>query len=234
MPSIISRCNSLKIDGVIFDLDGTLTKYSVDRKALTFRIFSYLKSNFLFFKIYSCSDFPITIIRKTEILLKAMKLCKPLIEKTISDLYNLVDVFELKASENTILFNGVYESLELVKSLGLKCGLFTLCGRRSTENVLLKFNLKSYFDAVVTRDDVKNFKPHPEHLLKVISLLGLHPRRVLVVGDSTLDVISAKKIKATPIAVKTGVRTIEELKKAGAKIILNSIADFPTLLKALF
>ncbi|MEM2136605.1 MAG: HAD hydrolase-like protein, partial [Candidatus Methanomethylicia archaeon] len=80
---------------------------------------------------------------------------------------------------------------------------------------------------------VKNFKPHIDHFVSAINLMGLKPEEVIVVGDSVIDVAPALALNAFPVAVKTGVRSEDELKAAGAKVILNSIAEFPKWFKTI-
>ncbi|MEM0084299.1 MAG: HAD family hydrolase [Candidatus Methanomethylicia archaeon] len=217
----------MKFSGVLFDLDGTLIKYSVDRARLTLDILKHLREYNITFNVYSEADYPISMVRKTIRLLEGMKLPKSFINEVSSSLFKIVEFYEVKASEKTSVIDGAYESLNFVKEMGLKCGLITLNSRRSTEIILDKFNLRIFFDVIVTRDEVKNFKPHVEHLAKAINLMGLKPEEVIVIGDSIIDIIPAVALNAFPVAVKTGVRGESELKSAGAKVILNSVADFP-------
>jgi len=217
----------LKFQGVLFDLDGTLIKYSVDRVKLTMDILKYLKKCDVYFNIYSEVDYPISMVRKTIKLLEGMKMPKNFIDSISSSLFKIIESYEVEASNRTSIINGAYETLKFIKSMGLKCGLITLNSRKSTEIILDKFNLKAFFDVIVTRDDVKNFKPHIDHLLKAINLMNLKPEDVIVVGDSIIDVIPAVVLNAFPIAVKTGVRREDELRAAGAKVVLNSIAELP-------
>lgn len=55
------------------------------------------------------------------------------------------------------------------------------------DRVLDQFDLKRLFDLVVTAQDVKHPKPHPESLLKIIDYFKVKPEQVLYVGDSELD-----------------------------------------------
>jgi len=173
------------------------------------------------------------MVRKTIRVLEGMKVQKWFIDHVSSTLFKIIESYEVEASNRTSLIEGAYEALNFVRSIGFKCGLITLNSRRSTEMVLDKFNLKRFFDVVVTRDDVRNFKPHVEHLAKAISLMQLNPTEVIVVGDSIIDIIPALALNAFPVAVKTGVRSEDELRAAGAKIVLNSVAELPNWLQKL-
>lgn len=216
----------MNFKGVLFDLDGTLIKYSVDRPKLTKAILKCLRNIGFNFNVFSERDFPIFMIQKTIRLLNGMKYPKSFIDEVESMLFKIVELYEIEASNRAVLIDGVYETLNFIKNLGLKCGLITLNSRKSTNTILEKFNLKNFFNVIVTRNDVKNFKPHVDHLLRAINSLNLNPEEVIVVGDSIVDIIPAIAINAFPVAVKTGVRSESELRSAGAKIVLDSIADF--------
>lgn len=80
---------------------------------------------------------------------------------------------------------GLRETLEL---LSPQVAL-AVCTNRATsmEMLLDDFGLASYFSCVMTANKVKNPKPHPEPLLKVLAHYGLSPAEALFVGDSDVD-----------------------------------------------
>ena len=45
-------------------------------------------------------------------------------------------------------------------------------------------HLDSYFDSIVTIDDVIHGKPNPEMLIKTLNILGLSSDEVIFIGDS--------------------------------------------------
>lgn len=53
--------------------------------------------------------------------------------------------------------------------------------------------MNSYFDVVVTSDDVTNFKPHPETFLKCAELMGVNPKDCVVFEDGILGIQAAEK-----------------------------------------
>jgi phosphoglycolate phosphatase len=67
--------------------------------------------------------------------------------------------------------------------------LLAICTNRSTsmEMVLEHFGLTDYFGCVMTAYRVKNPKPHPEPLLKILDHFAIMPGEALFVGDSELD-----------------------------------------------
>ena len=61
--------------------------------------------------------------------------------------------------------------------------------------VMKEFGLEQYFDMVVTALDVKNPKPHPEELLKILEYFNLDPEQAFYIGDSKTDELAAKAAK---------------------------------------
>ncbi len=57
--------------------------------------------------------------------------------------------------------------------------------------VLDTFGLTSRFDAVISARDVTHPKPHPEPLLRILSLFAVKREEVIYVGDSSVDEAAA-------------------------------------------
>ena len=58
---------------------------------------------------------------------------------------------------------------------------------RTMDEVMHRFGLVPYFDLVVTSQDVRYPKPHPESLNKILSFFGITPRESCYIGDSDVD-----------------------------------------------
>ena len=64
-----------------------------------------------------------------------------------------------------------------------------------------------------------------------LKALGVNAKGTLVVGDSIVDMQSAKEIKAVAVGLTTGFSTTEQLMSNGANFIVTRLADLPTLIK---
>lgn len=92
---------------------------------------------------------------------------------------------------------------ELLKSLKPDYGLGIATNRSTTiGNVLRYHDLNSFFDVVVSSLDVKNPKPHPESLLKILDFFNIRPTKAFYIGDSHLDCQSARSAGVIFIAYK--------------------------------
>jgi len=100
-------------------------------------------------------------------------------------------------------------------------------------NVLDKLGIMKFFDAMISRDEVRNVKPNPEHLLKVLEELGVEPQEAVVVGDTVFDVRCAKKVGALAVGVTTGRSSEAELRKAGADCVIEALSELLILLSQL-
>jgi phosphoglycolate phosphatase len=72
----------------------------------------------------------------------------------------------------------------------------------SMKFIMERFNLWPHFDMVVTALDVKNPKPHPESIEKIVSTLNLNKDHVVFVGDSEVDKKTAESAGVPFIAYK--------------------------------
>jgi len=72
----------------------------------------------------------------------------------------------------------------------------------SMKYIMERFNLWPYFDMVVTALDVKNPKPHPESIEKIVSALNLSKNEIVFIGDSQVDKQTAESAGVRFIAYK--------------------------------
>ncbi len=77
---------------------------------------------------------------------------------------------------------------------------------------------------MVTSNDIKNGKPHPEPYLTGASVLGFSAEDCVVVEDVPSGIRAGKSAGAAVIAFRTTVKD-DELKAAGADWVLNNCSD---------
>lgn len=92
-----------------------------------------------------------------------------------------------------------------------------------------QFSLRPFFREIATAATTYYTKPYPDPLLWVAERLGLPPSALLMVGDTTVDVLSAAAAGAQSVAVLCGFGEEAELRAAGAHLILPSTADLTSL-----
>jgi HAD superfamily hydrolase (TIGR01509 family) len=79
-----------------------------------------------------------------------------------------------------------------------------ICTNRTTtiRPVLRIFSLDSYFDLVVSALDVRQPKPHPESVYKILSFFEVNPENCLYIGDSEVDARTAESAGVPLVAYK--------------------------------
>jgi HAD superfamily hydrolase (TIGR01509 family) len=91
------------------------------------------------------------------------------------------------------LHAGIEDVLRFLREKGVRQAIFTGKGRRTTTITLDAFNLRSYFDLIVSGTDVTHHKPHPEGIRRVLSILGIPAGETLMVGDSLADIRASRE-----------------------------------------
>ncbi len=69
---------------------------------------------------------------------------------------------------------------------------------------------------LLTRDDVRRVKPHPEHLGSALAFLACPPGQALMVGDHPLDIRTGQNSGVDSAGVASGRMSQAELQAAGA------------------
>ncbi len=90
------------------------------------------------------------------------------------------------------LYPHVLSVLQALRSRGVRLAVVTNKETPYTERVLAAHALTPLFDRVVCGDTLPTKKPDPAGILSCLSRFGVAPERALFVGDSSIDVASAR------------------------------------------
>jgi HAD superfamily hydrolase (TIGR01509 family) len=221
---------STSIKAVIFDLDGTIASFNLDYKAVRGEVREYLLRIGVPASLLSANESIFEMLKKTEIFVKNSGKSAEAMEEIRKEALGMAEKYELEAARTTSLLPGANETLKTLKQMGLKIGLFTLSGDKSARYILQRFNLGEFFGVTVPRNRVNFVKPNPEHLEMALKVLGVVPEETVVVGDSKVDMESARELKAIAVGLPTGTSTTEQLTVHGANYIITSITDLPVLI----
>lgn len=128
------------------------------------------------------------------------------------------------------VFPKVAETLAALKERGNLLTIASSRWHKSLSELTHQLNIADYFSYIVGADDVEKAKPNPEPVLKTLSVMGVDASEALVVGDMNVDILMGANAGAKTCGVTYGNGTKQELEKAGADYIINSIDE---LLKVL-
>ena len=101
----------------------------------------------------------------------------------------------------------------------------------STQRFLDQFSLSSLFHNVVTSQTCEHTKPFPDPVLHSVKKMGLLPENCVMIGDTTVDILAGKRAGAQTVGLLCGFGTEEELRKAGADVILRDLAELKAALQ---
>lgn len=112
--------------------------------------------------------------------------------------------------------------------------LFTGRVRQETDYTLDLLRVREFFRQIVTAEDVKNLKPHPEGLLAILK--GRDPAQALYLGDNIDDALAAQAAHITFVGVLPHSRQASGARrqmflKLGATGILKEIRQLEPWLK---
>ena len=112
---------------------------------------------------------------------------------------------------NTRIFPGVSQTLQTLKSRGVKMAIVTSRGIESLRLILTQNNILEYFDELVTRDNGFKPKPAPDMVNYLLQKMNLAPSDVLVVGDTTFDIDMGAAAGCKTCAVTYGNHSADRL-----------------------
>ena len=85
---------------------------------------------------------------------------------------------------------------------GYKLAVCSNSIRKTCLTVLSKLGLIEYLDLIISNEDVKNSKPHPEMYWKAISMMSCLPEETLIIEDSPYGLLAAARSKSYILRVK--------------------------------
>ena len=127
------------------------------------------------------------------------------------------------------LFDGVREIVVSLKEAGYFVAVATGKSRVGLDRALNASGLRPLFDATRCADECRS-KPDPQMLYDLGDELGVRNDRMLMVGDTTHDLMMAANAGAASVAVSYGAHDERALEGHGALAIVGS----PTQLHAWF
>jgi phosphoglycolate phosphatase len=124
------------------------------------------------------------------------------------------------------LFPGIRAVLERLERPDLHLGIATGKNLRGLRNTLERHRLSRLFTTLQTPDTAPS-KPHPGMVEKAVAECGTDRAATVMIGDSTFDIEMAQNAGIPAIGVAWGMHPPEELRAAGARVIVQAASDLP-------
>jgi len=131
--------------------------------------------------------------------------------------------------DNTRPYDGMVEALAALKKRGIKLGVVTNKHHETAEKVIYGLFGRDIYECVYGFKDGVPRKPDPFLVFKSLAFIGAEPNECIYIGDSGVDIETAKNAGCISAGAAWGFRSEEELEEAGAGHILYSPAEIPGL-----
>jgi phosphoglycolate phosphatase len=217
--------NKNKISLVIFDLDGTLIDSTSE---IGFVVNSALKKNGFpekskeFYKKNIGSGI-------ADLLQKSLPDANGNIKDVKKILSEVKNLYSIHLNKKSKVFDGIYEILDFLKKENIQIAIVTnklhQLAIRCVENYFNDYNI-----ITIGAEDKFDRKPSPNATYEIINLYKVKPEASIFIGDSHIDIKTAKNANIKSGGVLWGNGTKEELKKADVlftktKELLNYLSE---------
>ena len=112
-------------------------------------------------------------------------------------------VYRARLVETTLLYPGMRDALDIVSARAPMAVLTNKPGDLSRA-IVRALGLDGRFIGVVGGDDLKTRKPEPEGLLTLCAKAGVPSSEAALIGDSAVDILTAKNADALSVGVLWG------------------------------
>ncbi len=211
----------MKYKAVLFDLDGTLLDTLQDIAGSTNRALQQLG-----FPQHEVATYKYFIGDGREALaFNAL----PGRHRDATTVRKLVELINTEYSrcwpEHTVPFHGIAALLDTLTTRNYKIAILTNKEHGITQQMVSVSLSRWHFDRVVGASPHLPKKPDPTAALQIARQLDILPAEIVFLGDSDIDIKTAKGAGMYPAGAVWGFRTRDELAAAGAEALLEHPSD---------
>jgi phosphoglycolate phosphatase len=220
----------MKFDLILFDLDGTLIETAPE-------IADAVNDTLDHFGFASVTQQQVNdwIGHGTrELLIQALAFIyeQSVDEVRHSDNFSIIEAeftrhYQRRCGTRSHLYPHVRETLQRLREAGVKLAVVTNKEDRYTQTVLDAHQLSPLFDRVISGDTLPVKKPNPAAIADCLQRFAVAPERALFVGDSSIDVATARNAGIAVWALPYGYNMGEPIEACGPDRV---IPDFSALL----
>ena len=206
---------------LLFDLDGTV----LDTKDLIIASYHYACDQVLGYRL---PDEPLLEMVGVPLPEQMYKLAP---EEHAEAMVKAYRQHNAEAHDRYInYFPKTRETLETFAEAGWRMAIVTSKRNESARQGLDSFALAGYFEMIIGFDDTDKHKPDPTPLLLAAERFAVQTADCVYIGDSPYDMQAATAAEIYAVGATWGFFTPERLLEAGAKLLVDKIADLPAAL----
>lgn len=212
---------------IVFDLDGTLLNTLEDLCDST--NFALRKCGFPKRSLSEIRRFVGNGIRK--LIERAVP--ETAEEPTITECYEIFcEHYKGNMENKTAEYEGVSDMLRALYEAGYKMAIVTNKADFAAQ-ALCKNLFGDYVKTVVGSVDSRPNKPAPDGVYYALGQMGVEKSEAVFVGDSEVDIETAKNAEIDAVGVLWGFRDLADLQKAGVKMTAKNTKELKNLLLSL-
>ena len=106
---------------------------------------------------------------------------------------------------------GLHETLEVLKKLGIRMGVATSSSRENTLKNLEREQISGYFQTVITGDMIQHGKPEPDIYLEACRKLGAEPQDAIAPEDAINGTKAAARAGMMPVMIPDLIKDTTEV-----------------------
>ncbi len=220
------------LKAVFFDLDGTLTVLSLPLDAMRRDTKEYYKSQGAPDDLFDYADGISSSRVKAREYFFSQGISDSEWEHMEYEVDKTLSGHEGWAATDAQLIDGSTDVVRELKALGLKTAILTNNGRTAVDVILAQIPLQDLFDVIQTRNESPSPKPYPDGLNHLLNHIGVQANEVVYVGDARIDGAAANRAGIEFWGVTTGETQKEDLIKAGASQVFDSLQEIVDVVKS--
>ena len=211
----------------VFDLDGTLIDSVPD---LTNSINFALKQNKL--PVRKREEIACNMGKGLTNLVKTAIPTEVFSEELLESLKAVVvDHYSSHCTDETTLYEGIFETLQQLALGGIKNAIITNKPHMFLDRIMKDLFSGLSFSRIIGAGEFPN-KPDPASLYTLMNDTGVRNDECLYVGDTDIDIQTAINAGVISVGVSWGYQSAERLKNAGADYVINKPQELLEIVKS--
>jgi len=133
----------------------------------------------------------------------------------------MVPHYQQHCLDKTAPYEGISQVVRTLRDRGIRMAVLTNKNQAPAEAIIRHFWNDAPFDPVVGICEGRKVKPDPSSVLEILGRWQLNASDVLFIGDSEVDIQTARAAGVASIGCEWGFRDTEQLLAAGAEILIQ-------------
>ncbi len=216
----------MKEKAIIFDLDGTLIDSLTDIALCANQVLKEFN-----LPTHDIDDYKAFVGGGALVLIQNCMPKNSKEELVQNVLKRFKEVYDQNLQGNTKPYEGIYDLLKELKNRDIKLGVLSNKPHKFTlkyvEQFFSEYNI---IEPHGQKDEIPK-KPDPSAAIDIAKAFNLPCENIYFVGDSDVDMQTAKNANMQAVGVEWGFRGVEELIENGADIIVKTPKDILNLVE---